>query len=106
MLDVIEGTEDDVHVRLDHPWPAHLIAFTGDSCYSLGGMQLDRPSCDALARRAGLSVHPRVTKHVQLLVDCDQTGASVNERKAVQYGIPAVSEADFWATLGVHVQRP
>jgi NAD-dependent DNA ligase len=56
-----------------------------------------------LANRAGIQVHPRVTKKVTLLVDCDPTSRSGNERKAADYGIPVVSEREFWAALGLEV---
>jgi len=87
-------TDEGVTVRTDHPWPGYLIAFTEDSRYSLDGMPLDRNTSVELARRAGLSVHERVTKQVQLLVDCDPSRVSGNQRKAIEYGIPVVSEAD------------
>lgn len=103
MLDCIEDTEDDVRVRQDHQWAGQLMAFTGDPQCTLAGMAIDRPAAELLAKRAGLSVHPRVTKQVQLLVDCDPTSTSGNERKALDYGIPVVLERDFWAEIGVPV---
>jgi hypothetical protein len=105
MAEINGNVDEGITVQTDHPWPGYLIAFTGDSLYSFGGMPLDRATSEELARRAGMSVHPRVTKHVQLLVDCDPTGISGNQRKAMDYGVPVVSEGDFWAALGVNVQR-
>ena len=92
---------DSISVRTDHRWAGALIAFTGDSTCRVSGMLLDRGSSEMLAQRAGLSVHPRVTKQVQLLVDCDPSAQSGNERKAREYGIEVVAEREFWTELGV-----
>jgi hypothetical protein len=90
---------------LEHPWPSYLIAFTGDSVFRLSGFPLDRGACIVLAEKAGMQVHPRVTKKVQLLVDCDDSGISGNQAKATEYGIPVISEATFWTALGLPVER-
>jgi hypothetical protein len=104
ILEWDDGTDREVKPRIDHQWVGLRIAFTGDSGYSLNGVQLDRSAMCWLALRAGMTTHPRVTKKVQLLVDCDPTGVTGNQQKAEEYGIPVVSEADFWAALGVDVQ--
>ena len=101
---IVELLEDELAIRNDHPWPGGVIAFTGDSRYSLQGVPLDRECATALALRAGITVHPRVTKKIELLVDCDPSGASGNELKAHEYGIPIVTEGEFWAVLGVQVE--
>lgn len=88
----------------DHPWAGQVIAFTGDSRYAIGGEKLDRARSEQLARAAGMEVHPRVTKKIQLLVDCDDRGASINQRKAIEYGVPVIREADFWAALRLPVE--
>lgn len=103
MLELDDGTDREVKPRTDHEWVRLLIASTGDSRCCLNGMPLDRGAMRWLAVRAGMTTHPRVTKKVQLLVDCDPTGVSGNQRKAEEYGIPVVSEAAFWKTLGVRV---
>jgi hypothetical protein len=100
---LIELLDDRLTIRSDHRWPRGLVAFTGDNTCRVGGMLLDRASSEALARRAGLSVHPRVTKQVTLLVDCDPSGASGNERKARGYGIEVVTETEFWTELGMQL---
>jgi hypothetical protein len=51
-----------------------------------------------------MEVHERVTKKVQLLVDCDDATVSGNERRAVEYGIPVVRERAFWEALGFQVE--
>lgn len=104
ILEWDDGTDREVKPRTDHEWVGLLIAFTGDSGYSLNSVHLDRSAMHWLALRAGMTTHPRVTKKVQLLVDCDQTGVSGNHRKAEEYGILVISEGDFWSTLGVDVR--
>lgn len=88
----------------DHPWVGQLIAFTGDSRFAINGDKLDRETSEEFARKAGMQVHPRVTKKVQLLVDCDPEGVSGNQAKAIEYGIPVVPEAQFWAALRLPVE--
>lgn len=95
----------DINPSLDHPWTGQMIAFSGNSHFALSGLALDREWSEEIASKAGMTVHPRVTKKVQLLVDCDPTGASGNERKATDYGIPVVSEGAFWAALGLSVEK-
>ena len=96
---------DEAPVRTDHPWPGHMIAFTGESQMRIVGIEIDREWANALARKAGLHVHPRVTKKVQLLVDCDPGGESGNQLKALEYGVPIVDEASFWLALGLPAER-
>lgn len=100
LLDMIG---DETVVRVDHPWGGHLIAFTGDGRCQFRDVPLDRAVATKLARRAGMEVHPRVTKKVMLLVDCDPKTISGNERKAGEYGIPVIPEEQFWAALGLDV---
>ncbi len=102
---LIELLGDRLAVRSDHRWPGALVAFTGDSRCHVDGMRLDRAASEMLAFRAGLSVHPRVTRKVQLLVDCDPTGISGNESRAREYGIDVVTETEFWTELGVRVDH-
>ncbi len=102
---IIELLMDGATVRQDHRWPGALIAFTGDSTCRMSGFALDCAASIALAQRAGLVVHPRVTKKVQLLVDCDRSGASANEARAREYGIPVIDKLEFWTELGVEVER-
>lgn len=102
---LVDLLADELSFRPDHPWQANLIAFTGDSTYRLHGFAIDRGAAAALASRAGMQVHPRVTKKVQLLVDCDATGVSGNQAKADEYGIPVVAEGDFWKAIGLPVEQ-
>jgi hypothetical protein len=88
----------------EHPWVGEVIAFTGDSRFAIDGDKLDRETSEAIARNAGMEVHPRVTKKVRLLVDCDDRGTSANQQKAIDYGIPIIREIEFWTALGVPVE--
>ena len=80
MVEIDGDTDERRRGRTDHPPAKYLIAFTGDSSYSLDGMPLDRATSEELARRAGLSVHPRVSKQVQLLVIATQPGCLSGKR--------------------------
>jgi hypothetical protein len=91
-------------VRTDHRWVGQVIAFTGASMYRVDGVLLDRSSSEMWATSAGMVVHPRVTKAVALLVDCDPRTVSRNERKATNYGVPVVSEHEFWTTIGLPIE--
>ena len=91
-------------VRPDHRWAGCLVVFTGTSSCVMNGVAFDRYASEYLARRHGMLVHPRVTKKVQLLVDCDDETSSGKQRQAQQYGIPIVSEREFWGELGVGVE--
>jgi hypothetical protein len=101
---LVELLDDQLAIRTDHPWSGLMIAFTGDSRYALQGVPLDRECATLLASKAGLTLHPRVTKKVQLLVDCDPSGASANELKAREYGVSVITEGEFWSTLGLPVE--
>jgi hypothetical protein len=92
-------------VRTDHRWAAKTVAFTGPSGFAMGGTRLDRAGMEFLARRAGCDVWPRVTKQVDLCVSDTPDHETGNLKKAVEYGIPIVSEGDFWAELGVQLPR-
>jgi hypothetical protein len=95
---------DGLVVRTDHQWPGWMIAFTRDSRCTISGVALDRESSTLLAQRAGMHVHPRMTKKVQLLVDCDPATEPGNALKAIEYGIPVVAEAEFWNALGLPIE--
>jgi hypothetical protein len=94
---------DALALRADHPYVSWVVAFTGDSNCSVAGMPLDRPASELVARKAGMTILPRVTRKVQLLVDCDNQGTSGNQRRAVEYGIPVIAERQFWMTVGLSV---
>jgi hypothetical protein len=95
---------EPLSLRDDHPWRGLMVAFTGESRCAWQGMLIDRELATVIATKGGMIVHPRVTKKVQLLVDCDPGGASGNELKAREYSIQVVSETDFWAALGLPIE--
>jgi hypothetical protein len=101
---MVELLDDQLAVAPDHEWVGQIIAFTGDSRCIVAGMALDRSSSELIATKAGMIVHPRVTKKVQLLVDCDDQTVSGNQRKALEYGIRVIPEREFWTTLGLTVE--
>lgn len=100
----LECLDEEVVVRTDHEWPGWLTVFTGESRYAFGGMPLDRESSEMIAHRAGLPTHPRLTKAVKLLVDCDPGVETAKDRKALEYGTVVVDEASFWQALGLNVE--
>jgi len=106
MIECSDNSDDALQVRRDHPWVGQLVAFTGTPRCMFGGMEIDRPVAEMLATRAGMNVHPRVTKHVRLLVDFNPSTSSENERKALDYGVPVVPELEFWTAIGVPVTFP
>jgi len=68
--------------------PGDLIVFTGD-------MDVSREEWIVRAADAGLVQHPGVTKRVALLIAADPDSLSGKARKAVDYGIPIVTERAF-----------
>jgi len=78
------------HFRLQ---PGDLVVFTG---------QLAEPREVWVERAvaAGLVPHPGVTKKVRLVVAADPDSLSGKARKAVDYGIPIVTEAAFASMVG------
>lgn len=100
MADLLSGLRS---LRTDHPWQGRVVAFTGDSHCYLGDVPIDRHALQWYAMKAGMVIHPRVTKKVQLVVLCDESGLTINGQKAREYGIPTVTEREFWQGLGVPV---
>lgn len=100
---MLELTCSDRPVRTDHPWPGALITLTGDSQSRLEGVSINRKAVAWCAMKAGLTVSPRITKKVQLLVDLTGDGITGNAVKAREYGIPIINENVFWQALGVPV---
>lgn len=93
---------DEQRPRMDHRWAGLTVAFTGASRFSFAGARLDDAAMTILAQAAGLKVHPRVTKAVQLLVECESVG-SANSVRAAEYGLEIVAESAFWPELGIDV---
>ena len=82
-----------------------MVAFHGDSGFSAGPVPLDRAGQHHLAERAGCHVWPRITKQVRLCVVANPDHETGNLRKAEEYGIALIREAEFWRALGAPVSR-
>jgi DNA polymerase-3 subunit epsilon len=72
---------------------------TGDHVVFTGEMRRERPDWERRAVKAGLRVHPAVTKKVKLLVAADPDTLSGKGRKARDYGIPVITEDAFAGML-------
>jgi hypothetical protein len=86
-----------------HPLAGRSVCFTGESGCTIGGAPIGRATQEALAINAGLSVLPRVTKKLDILVVSPAVGTTGKVTKAVEYGIPCVEEATFWRAVGVRI---
>jgi NAD-dependent DNA ligase len=82
-----------------------LVAFTGESGFALGGVQLDRTAQECLATKAGCRTWPRITKQVELCVASRPEQLTGKLAKAEEYGIEVIGEADFWRGVGFNLAR-
>ena len=85
--------------RLPTPGAASRIQPGTSVCFT-GSMRYPRQACIDLAEAAGLTVHDRVTKSLDILVVADPDSQSNKARKARDYGTRIVSESAFFALLG------
>lgn len=79
------------------------VCFTGELVCAHQGERLTRSRAWALAESAGLTVAPRLTKKVDLLVLADSDSTSEKARKAREYGTRLIAETAFWEMIGVEV---
>jgi ATP-dependent Lhr-like helicase len=79
------------------------VCFTGALCCRYEGEPVTREVAEQLAEGAGLTVLPRVTKKLDLLVIADPDSASEKARKAREYGTRIIAETAFWEMIGVEV---
>jgi ATP-dependent Lhr-like helicase len=77
------------------------VCFTGMLQARVGGAPMTRTHAQQLARAAGLVVHDRVTKTLDVLVVADPDSLSGKAQKARDYGTRIIAEAAFWQALGV-----
>jgi DNA polymerase-3 subunit epsilon len=77
------------------------VCFTGALQARLDGQLVTRERAQALARAAGLVVHERVTKNLDLLVVADPNSLSGKAAKARTYGTRIIAEAAFWQAVGL-----
>ncbi len=79
------------------------VCFTGELTCSHDGQPVTREMAHRLAENAGMTVAPRVTKKLDILVVADPDSLSGKARKAREYGIRIVAEVAFWSMIGVEV---
>ena len=82
------------------------VCFTGPSRFTFRGGQVSRPMQELLAVEHGLTVLPRVTKKLDILVVCHPEVGTGKTTKAASYGTTVVDEAAFWTALGEISTRP
>ena len=80
------------------------VCFTGTLGGRIGGVIVTREVAEELARKAGMEVHPRVTKRLDLLVVADPNTMSSKARKAHDYGTRIMAEAAFWRAIAAPVE--
>ncbi|HWN72783.1 MAG TPA: exonuclease domain-containing protein [Solirubrobacterales bacterium] len=105
---------NEVEDLLDQPFKGHqaqpqdsllgkTVCFTGALTCIYEGVQVTRELAHQLAEEAGMTVAPRVTKKLDMLVVADPDSMSGKAAKAREYGIRVVAEAAFWPMLGIEV---
>lgn len=65
---------------------------------------MTRQKATDLATAAGLTVLPRVTKKLDLLVMADPDSMSGKAKQAREYGVRLIAETAFWEMIGVEVR--
>jgi DNA polymerase III subunit epsilon len=79
------------------------VCFTGALTCRHDGEVMTRQKATALAAAAGLTVLPRVTKKLDLLVMADPDSISGKAKQAREYGVRLIAETAFWEKIGVEV---
>jgi len=87
-----------------HRWAGAQVCFVGNSVHAACGIPMDRSAQQALAQRAGCSVHPRVTRKVQVAVLGSRSTASATLDKIREYSVETVAEDVFWNELGLRLE--
>lgn len=77
------------------------VCFTGQLGSTFDGAPITRAKAEQLAEEAGLEVHDRVTKSLDLLVVADPDTQSGKARQARANGTRVIAEPVFWADIGV-----
>jgi DNA polymerase-3 subunit epsilon len=80
------------------------VCFTGALTCRHDGEVMTRQKATALAAAAGLTVLPRVTKKLDLLVMADPDSMSGKAKQAREYGVRLIAETAFWEMIGVEVR--
>ena len=79
------------------------VCFTGEMEGMVGGEEITRELAERLAAAAGLIVHPRVTRKLDVLVVADPNTSSSKAVKAREYGTTVMAAAAFWKAIGLQV---
>ena len=80
------------------------VCFTGALTCCHEGELITRQKATDLATTAGLTVLPRVTKKLDLLVMADPDSMSGKAKQAREYGVRLIAETAFWEMIGVEVR--
>lgn len=80
------------------------VCFTGALTCRHDGEVMTREKATKLATAAGLTVLPRVTKKLDLLVMADPDSMSGKAKQAREYGVRLIAETAFWEMIGVEVR--
>jgi DNA polymerase III subunit epsilon len=79
------------------------VCFTGELTCRYDGQPVTREMAHELAEQAGMTIAPRVTKKLDMLVVADPDSLSGKARKAREYEVRIVAEVAFWSMIGVEV---
>jgi DNA polymerase-3 subunit epsilon len=88
---------------IDNDLRGKSVCFTGELTCKHDGQPVNREMAHRLAENAGMTIAPRVTKKLDMLVVADPDSLSGKARKAHEYGIRIVAEVAFWSMIGVEV---
>lgn len=80
------------------------VCFTGTFTCTLSNGQEGRDYAEALSKERGMIVKPNVSKAVSFLIAADVHSMSGKAKKAREYGIPILSEEEFWRMMGCKVE--
>jgi TerB-C domain/Tellurite resistance protein TerB/BRCA1 C Terminus (BRCT) domain len=80
------------------------VCFTGALTCHHDGELMTRQKATDLATDAGLTVLPRVTKKLDLLVMADPDSMSGKAKQAREYGVRLIAETAFWEMIGIEVR--
>jgi NAD-dependent DNA ligase len=81
------------------------VCFTGASVCRIGGREMDRAMQERFGAQAGLTVLPRVTRSLDLLVLADVRSTSGKARRAHELGTRCIAEREFWVAVGLPIDE-
>ncbi len=77
------------------------VCFSGESNCVHGGQRITRELAERIAQDHGLVISRSLTRSLDFLVVADVATQSGKAQRARKYGIPIVSDTDFWCAIGV-----